>query len=310
MSKSFKVVMGGVVVLVVLFGLAFAALPAAQAAGSIGSRVARTANQVVAAVTGQPVSNTRFTFGGPAFGGQHNNGGLGGDETYLADALGITVEELQAAKAEALTAALDQAVEDGVITQEQADAILLNGGGRGFRHLGEAIDQQTYLADALGITVEELQAAKAEAQEAAISAALEAGTITQEQADYLQAKSAIRANIDQKAIVASVLGLTTEELEAARAEGTSPATLIEDAGLTVTEFQAAVTEAHQAAVQALVADGTITQEQADLVESNSEGLGFGRGFGGGGGRGFGGGNCPFDGGQPQDSETTETAVDA
>lgn len=318
MSKGFKVVMGGVVALVVLFGVAFTALPAAQAAGAIGSRVTRTANQVVQVITGQPVSTARFQtgvpgFAGPAFAGAgHHGGDLGVDETYLADALGITVEELQAAKEEALTAALDQAVADGLITQEQADEILLNGGGRGFHHLGESIDQQSYLADALGISVEELEAARAEAQAAAISDALEAGTITQEQADYLNARNAVRANIDQKAIVADVLGVTIAELDAAHSEGTSLATLIEDAGLTVAEYHTAVSDAYQAAVQELVDAGTITQEQADLLQSNGEALGFGPGFGGGhgfGGRGF-GGNCPADGSQPQDSQTTETAVDA
>lgn len=322
MSKGFKVVVGGVVALVVLFGVAFTALPAAQASGGIGNRVTRAANQVVQVVTGQSVTTTRFqagvpAFAGPGFGGHHDGGGLAVDETYLADALGITVEELQAAKEEALSAALDQAVEDGIITQEQADEILLNGGGRGFRHLGQSIDQQSYLADALGISVEELEAAKAEAQEAAISAALEAGTITQEQADYLNARNAVRANIDQKAIAADVLGVTVEELDAARSEGTSMATLLEEAGLTVDEYRTAVSDAYQAAVQGLVDDGTITQEQADLLQSNGEGLGFGPGFAGGhgfGGRGFGGpgfgGNCPADGSQPQDSESTTPTVDA
>src|SRR5690606_36816124 len=40
---------------------------------------------------------------------------------FLADALGITVEELQAAQIKARDAMVDKAVEDGVITQEQAD---------------------------------------------------------------------------------------------------------------------------------------------------------------------------------------------
>ena len=48
----------------------------------------------------------------------------------LADALGITVDELNAARDAARDAALDQAVAEGLLTQEQADAIR-NGEGRG-----------------------------------------------------------------------------------------------------------------------------------------------------------------------------------
>jgi hypothetical protein len=83
-------------------------------------------------------------------------------QAYLAEALSITVEELQAAQEEAHAAMVAQAVEDGVITQEQADLMAAR---QAFR---------TYMADA-------------EAQSAAdaLAAAVEAGAITQEQADLL-----------------------------------------------------------------------------------------------------------------------------
>ncbi|GIV78434.1 MAG: hypothetical protein KatS3mg050_2828 [Litorilinea sp.] len=42
----------------------------------------------------------------------------------LADALGVTLEELQAAVTQAQEAAVQQAVDDGLITQAQADRIL------------------------------------------------------------------------------------------------------------------------------------------------------------------------------------------
>ena len=124
--------------------------------------------------------------------------------------------------------------------------------------------------------------------------------------------------VDGESLAAGVLGLTAEEYEAARSEGASLETLIEEAGLTVAEYQTAVAEAYEAAVQELVEAGTITQEQADLVLSEGAGPGFGRGFGGRGfgghgGPGFGGhgmgGNCPF-GGPSQDSESVTPAADA
>jgi hypothetical protein len=298
-----KIVAGGLVALVMLLGAAFVLPLAASAAGAVSGRVSRAANQLVSVVTNEPATVTHF---GPGGGGHHGDGPAG-DGTYLAEALGITVEELDAAKAEALGAALEQAVEDGLITQTQADAIAA-GDGWGGRWLNHALDMENYLAEALDISVEELEAAQSEAYEAAVDAALEAGTITQEQADYLLARQAVKEAIDREELVAGVLGLTAEEYEAARSEDTSLETLIEEAGLTVAEYQTAISEAYQTAVQELVEAGTISQEQANLVLSEGAGLGFGRGFGGHGGHGF-GGNCPF-GAPSEDSESVTPAADA
>jgi hypothetical protein len=83
-------------------------------------------------------------------------------QTFLADALGITVEELEAAQLKAREAMVAQAVEDGVITQEQAD---LMAAGQAFRQYYTEENAQSF--------------------EDALTAAVEAGAITQEQADLL-----------------------------------------------------------------------------------------------------------------------------
>ena len=71
--------------------------------------------------------------------------------------------------------------------------------------------------------------------------------------------------IDRDELLAEVLGLTVEELAAAKEAGTPLDELITEAGLTKetvrTEIQNAITEA----VEQAVSDGTITQEQADLI---------------------------------------------
>jgi len=103
-------------------------------------------------------------------GGMHGEGmqgfGLGEMRSefqgFLADALGITVEELQDAQLKAHAAMIDKAVEDGTLTQEQADLMKAH----------QAF-MQYYAAE----TVQSL--------EDALSAAVEAGAITQEQADLL-----------------------------------------------------------------------------------------------------------------------------
>ena len=89
-------------------------------------------------------------------------------QSYLAEALGITVEELQAARSEAFIANINQAVADGSITQERADLIL----GR------YALAQDSTF-----------QSAMQTAFEAAVNQAVASGVITQAQADQILANS-------------------------------------------------------------------------------------------------------------------------
>ncbi len=122
-------------------------------------------------------------------------------QKLLADALGISVETLEDAQEKAQQSALDQAVEKGYLTQKEADLMMAR------YRLQKYIDPQAILAEALGMSVADLQAAfedgktlrelmdekdltaaeLREAQQAAyekaIQAALADGVITQEQAD-------------------------------------------------------------------------------------------------------------------------------
>lgn len=100
----------------------------------------------------------KFGMGDFSFGAMH-----GEYQNYLAEALGITVEELQAAQLKAQDAMLAQAVEDGTLTQEQADLMQAR---RAFMQFYADQTEQQSVEDAL-------------------NAAVEAGAITQEQADLL-----------------------------------------------------------------------------------------------------------------------------
>jgi hypothetical protein len=157
----------------------------------------------------------------------------------LAEALGITVDELTAAREEAKTAALEQAVAGDLITQAQADEIL-SGDSTSLRHgrwsswLSEnGVDYQAYLADALGISVEELQAARSEAFITNINQAVADGTITQERADLILGRRSLTQD---------------------------------------STFQSAMQTAFEAAVNQAVASGVITQAQADQILANSSGI--------------------------------------
>ena len=178
----------------------------------------------------------------------------------LADALGITVDKLQAAYTSAWDEALKQAVANGDITQKQADQLKANSNGR-FRDFGlfndTTIDYDSLLAKALNVSVDQLKAAYQKAHGTAIDRAVTNGSLTQAQADQLKAEYALSNS---------------------------------------SKFISALQAAFQAAVKQAVTDGLITQSQADQILQNQNGTTMGfpgmKGFGGFGGglREFGGGH--------------------
>jgi hypothetical protein len=180
-------------------------------------------------------------------------GGPVANGKYLADALGITQDDLAAAQTKAREAGIEQAVKDGLITQAQADAIMnKTGTGRRGRRIdlqGTDLDQEKLLADALGISVEKLQAAEETAAKAELAQAVTDGRITQEQADQIAAESALQKYISEKGLFESAVG-------------------------------------------SAVKDGVITQAQADTILSHSSQgkFGFGLGHSELGGRGGPGGH--------------------
>jgi hypothetical protein len=213
---------------------------------------------------------------------------LGDDEEALAAALGITVEELDAAKETGRLAMIDQAVTDGLITEAQAET--LRAADTGFSRLARSFnyEKDEYLADALGITVDELNAAQLTAYQTQVAAAVAAGTITQAEADLLLARKAAQSYLDTDALNAAVLA------------------------------------AYEDALAEAVAAGDITQAQADALlaqlQTQSFDFGFGghgRGHGGGGRHGGHGGfgldltpDTAPETTPGSDSTTTDTALDA
>jgi hypothetical protein len=183
--------------------------------------------------------------------GLEQRGGPGGVavDTYLLEALGITQEQYTAATTKANEAAIQQALDRGVITQAQADA-LKRAGSRGLgmllRLTGSAdVDQKALLAQALGITAEQLEAARVKAQEARLAQAVKDGRLTQEQADLMKARQALAKYVQEKGFYAD-------------------------------------------AVAKAVQDGIITQAQADAIlkaTTGMRGFGFGLDFRERGGRG-------------------------
>lgn len=163
----------------------------------------------------------------------------------------------------------------------------MNKGDFGRGGFGGSIDHEALLAEALGITVEELQAAQEEAHANAIQQAVDEGLITEEEADLMTSRLELRTYLDREALTAEALGITLEELQQAQDEDKPLAVLIYELDLEPATVRTNMQTAYENGVQQAVSDGVISQDQADQI---LEGPGFG-------GRGFGrfGGHRGFDG---------------
>lgn len=262
-NKIIYMVVGGFLALVLTFG-AFAAF--AQTDEDDGA----AQNEGEAEETGGPTDTPAWPQFFPRVFDRmaHNAAEFANNNDLLAEALGITVEELEAAQEAVRVAAIEQAVDAGLLTQEQADQLLTNPlgvrGERFFHSLGLLAENlQEQLATELGISVEALQSALEEVQAARLAEKVDAGILTQEQADMIQAYRNVQDYVDYDAL--------TE---------------------TVHSF-------YQSAVEQALSDGVITQEQADqmlehVANLNMRGFPGGRmpGMGGRGGPGGHGGHFP------------------
>ena len=169
---------------------------------------------------------------------------------------------------------------DGAASADETTAAdpIFHGRGRGGFPPGDPGERQSELADALGITVEELQEAQQVAHAARISKLVEDGTLTRDQANLMLAMDALKQNFDRGAFMANALDMTIEEFEEAREAGTIRDSL---ANITPTELQEKMQAAIEDVLQQAVADDVITVEQADLVrERMGEGFGKPRASGG------------------------------
>jgi hypothetical protein len=191
----------------------------------------------------------------------------GGDGEALAEALGISVEELEAAHQSAQSAAIEQALADGLITQAQADR-LLNGNFKAFQMMvgpDSTFEMDVYLAQALGISTDQLSAARQAVKDAAIKQALADGKITEEQVEMMEARQALQNYMQKDEMLAKALGITLDELDAAKEDGQRIPDLLETLGIEPEEFQANMEALREEILTQAVEDGLITQEQADQM---------------------------------------------
>ncbi len=229
-----------------VFALGFAGASFAKSADVVGvlSGVDSPWGSFQQGITGTEETETSQAF-------RHGRGGRFGDalrsylEAAIADAFGITVEELEANK-EAGVTLTDLAIEQG-------------------------------------LTVAEFESKMEAARTAAIDAALAAGDITQEQADEMKARiaegktngkgpkgdSPIHEYI--QSALAEAFGVTVEELQALQDEGLTLKDLAIEQNLTVEAFQEKMETARTTAIDNALADGVITKEQAEWLREHKPG---------------------------------------
>jgi hypothetical protein len=157
------------------------------------------------------------------------------------------------------------------------------------------------LAEALGVSVERLQAAREQAFDGGIQQAVDEGELAPKQAERMRTWRKLRPYLNPQALAAQVLGMTPEQLQAALDGGKSLWDLAHERQVDFASGREKFMAAGKAAVQQAVADGVISQQQADdlvrMVGQRGPGGFFGghRGFGPMGlfGRGLGFGPMGF-----------------
>lgn len=157
---------------------------------------------------------------------------------------------------------------------------------QGMPGFGADINYDALLAKELGITVDELQSARSAAQDAALEEAVAKGYLTAEQAEMFKARKALAKYIKPQELLAKALGISVDELQAAREAGKTLPQLVEESGLDMATVRSNLQAAYQEVLEQAVEDGVITQQQADLLKDANFGAKmFGRGRGGRGGPG-------------------------
>lgn len=204
---------------------------------------------------------------------------------------------------------LKKLVEEGVITQAQADAleelkethkkgdwkakkeehleVLASLLGTTADELKAALEdgkKPHEIAEEQGLSKEDLQAAMQEAHDAKIAEKVASGELTQEQADAMKAirdykniqKEEHRA--ERLTTLATLLNLTEAEVEAQLKDGKKPHEIAEAQGISEEEFKAAMQENMKQKLAEMVENGELTQEQADKKLEHMEKSGK-KGFG-------------------------------
>ena len=164
---------------------------------------------------------------------------------------GLSVKAFSQGNAEAGSASLDLAF------QEQP-------AGRAARPFIQE-RQRENLAQALGISPEELDEARWAAHLATLADAVEEGHLAQQAADRLLARAVVRQMASRDELIAAGVGITVDELPAAREEGKTARQLVDELGLDATAIGQNLAAFLEDLFLQAARDGLISDEQAQRI---------------------------------------------
>ena len=191
----------------------------------------------------------------------------------LADALGVSLEDLQHARTIAHTTVLSHLLDEGLITVAAAKATQTPGYladpeavalDRSRRHVGDEAIYLACLAESLGISLEKLQDAREAALERALTTAIEQGALTDEQLEDRMMRYRAHPYTDPRDLLAESLDIAPEEL----AERRLHRWLIRQR-LDWRTLIARLAAAREDALTQAVEDGQLTPSQATILIADS-----------------------------------------
>ncbi|MDX1414680.1 MAG: hypothetical protein R3293_10855 [Candidatus Promineifilaceae bacterium] len=197
--------------------------------------------------------------------------------------LGISEAEYEVARDEAVTAYNNELAAMGWISAEEAAEANEEGHwarlGRGQYY--NVLDKDVFIADSLGVSLAEWEAAEDASYEAKIAEKIENGRLTAAEAADKQAIHEFKESIDKDSIMAQSLGISVAELNAARTNNVTFSDLLDELAMTREEVKEAQQVVTTQLVEGAVADGSLTADQAEQLLNDRDGHGHGRRHGGG-----------------------------
>ena len=182
------------------------------------------------------------------------------------ESLNITEEQYDAAKDSAKEAYNAEMVALGWATAEEAaeanedDKWVRIGRGQYYKGI---LDKDDFMADALGVTDAQWEAAEEASFDAKLAERVESGRYTEEEAADKEALHDFKQSIDKDAVLAEAMGISLSDLAAARSANTSYDDLLDSLSITDDEVDANKDAIMQGLVEDAVEDGTLTPEQAE-----------------------------------------------
>jgi hypothetical protein len=121
------------------------------------------------------------------------------------------------------------------------------------------------LAQALGVSPDALDEARWTAFLATLDDAVAEGHLAQQAADRLVAQAIIRQSATHEELIAAGLGITVDELQAARQEGKTVRQLVDDLGLDATTIGQNLAAFLEDLILQAAGDGQISDQQAQRI---------------------------------------------